>query len=418
MNKLGKLAPLALAFLLSIPAALYAAPFDVRLLEADGVPYAEIQQRFEREVIRLVNEIRREHGLPLRIYDPGLGRVARTRTDVMIAHDSWGTHRCPVVALEHTQYARYMGLDALYAGESAAWGAWTPQGVVDAWMDSPPHRAFILSGLRGGNPYQQQWENVDLRYIGVGFSWGESHRFGTAWTLWQMVPMVPVRAAQAPPRREPPVPVVRQEREAPVPAAPAPQELEEAPVPAARQQREPVDRRGQAAAMRRSATRNLWEPLSISYFWEGGESSRSGFSFGVPLLGGFYRSPLPFTAIGLETRVGFFQEDLFPPAFTDFALGEMLVGISPAAGLVLPLGRRARVFASALLEVGIDTGGGDLRGLLASWVIQDMPVWATPGLAAGLEIGQRWTFNVAYRRIWFRESYIQSLGIGFGIRRR
>jgi len=116
---------LALALMLCPPTLFANTAFNVNALEAAGVSHTEIQRRFEQEVIRLVNVIRRDHGLPPLVYHSGLGRVARTRTDVMIAHNSSGTHRCPVTGLEHTAYARHLGLNVSFAGENAAWGSWT-----------------------------------------------------------------------------------------------------------------------------------------------------------------------------------------------------------------------------------------------------------------------------------------------------
>lgn len=166
--------------------------FDISSLEAAGVSRAEIQRMFEQEVIRIVNVIRREHGLRPLIYNSDLGRVARTLTDVIIEHNCPRGHICPIIGLEHTDYARHLGLNVNFAGENALRGTWTPQRAVDAWMASPDgHREFILSGLHGGGRLQQQWVNVNLRYIGVGFSWGKNHDNRTAWTLWQMPPMPP-----------------------------------------------------------------------------------------------------------------------------------------------------------------------------------------------------------------------------------
>lgn len=155
------------------------------LILADA-PVTELQRLLEHEVIRLVNEIRRSYDLPELVFHPDLARIARIRTDVMIEHNAVG-HMCPLIGLEHTEFALYHGLEANWAGENAHWGARMPQVAVDHWMKSPDgHREFILSGLIGSDDeMQRQWENVGLHYIGVGVSWGDSHTFGTAWTLWK-----------------------------------------------------------------------------------------------------------------------------------------------------------------------------------------------------------------------------------------
>ncbi|MCL2400461.1 MAG: CAP domain-containing protein [Defluviitaleaceae bacterium] len=154
------------------------------LILADA-PVTELQRHLEHEVIRLVNEIRRDHDLPELVFHPDLARIARLRTDTMIEHNAVG-HRCPVIGLEHTEFAHYHGLVTSWAGENAHWGGRTPQVAVYHWMNSPiGHREFILSGLIGDSDLQRQWENVNLHYIGVGVSWGDNHTFGTAWTLWK-----------------------------------------------------------------------------------------------------------------------------------------------------------------------------------------------------------------------------------------
>jgi len=165
--------------------------FDFRALEAAGFSIGDIQAMFEAEAIRLVNGIRAEHGLPPLIHNPELARIARMRTDEIIEHRSFG-HISPVNGLEHTDYAREMGVNTSFAGENAAFGHMTPQAAVNGWMVSTAgHREFILSGS-AGNRF-----TGELRYIGVGFSFGDSDiTFSngtsppgrTAWTLWQMQP--------------------------------------------------------------------------------------------------------------------------------------------------------------------------------------------------------------------------------------
>ena len=148
--------------------------FDFRALEAAGLAYEDIQTMFELEVIRLVNEIRAEYGLPPLVLHVGLAEVARLRTEEKVIYDVRG-HRSPTTGLEHTAHARAMGLNLAYAGENSGRGPRTPQGIVDGWMASCGHRAFILSG-------HSTSRFRELGYIGVGFSFGERI---TAWTLWQ-----------------------------------------------------------------------------------------------------------------------------------------------------------------------------------------------------------------------------------------
>jgi len=146
---------------------------------------------FEAEVVRLVNVIRVEHGLPPLIHSPELAKIARLRSEEIAEHRTHG-HVSPVNGLEHTDYARAMGLDMPLVGENAAFGQLTPQAAVNGWMVSTAgHREFLLSGS-AGNGFTR-----DFRYLGVGFSFrdsdltfsnGTSPPGRTAWTFWQMKP--------------------------------------------------------------------------------------------------------------------------------------------------------------------------------------------------------------------------------------
>ena len=240
------------------------------------------------------------------------------------------------------------------------------------------HREFILSGLRGGGRLQQQWVNANLRYIGVGFSWGSNHSFGTAWTLWQM----PSMGAS-------PQPVAAREQEAPRTATTRTQSA--------------------SGGMAANANRNAWEMLSVSYMWESGEDPRDGLVFG----GGIYRSPFAFTAIGLETRVAFFFGETI--RHLDFKS----ISAAPTLGLVFPIGDAGRVFANCLFELGFGprTRGSPPPGFIGGITGENSALWATPGLDVGLEFGRRWTLNVKYRHVWFRDGNINSVGLGIGRRR-
>lgn len=119
--------------------------FDRIALEVAGFEREQIQEMFEWEVIRIVNEIRAEHDLPPLVHHPALANIARLRTEEMVKYNVF-SHKSPTTGLEHTAHARAMGLNLRYAGENAVSGRRTPQVVVDAWMASSAHRDFILSG--------------------------------------------------------------------------------------------------------------------------------------------------------------------------------------------------------------------------------------------------------------------------------
>lgn len=114
---------------------------------------------FEQEVIRLVNEIRRENGLKELAYDWELGRVARFKSQDM-KDNKYFAHNSPVYGTPF-QMIKNFGISYRSAGENIAKGYATPQAVVIGWMNSSGHRANIL--------------NVNFTHIGVGYVSGGSY---------------------------------------------------------------------------------------------------------------------------------------------------------------------------------------------------------------------------------------------------
>lgn len=108
---------------------------------------------FEQEVIRLVNEIRAQNGLTALTYNWQLGRVARYKSQDM-KDNRYFAHNSPVYGTPF-QMIRNFGISFRSAGENIAKGYATPQGVVNAWMNSSGHRANIL--------------NAGYTHIGVGY---------------------------------------------------------------------------------------------------------------------------------------------------------------------------------------------------------------------------------------------------------
>ena len=108
---------------------------------------------FEREVVRLVNEIRAENGLRKLTYDWELSRVARYKSQDM-KDKGYFSHTSPTYGSPF-QMMKSFGIKYRSAGENIAKGYATPQSVVDGWMNSPGHRANIL--------------NSSFTHIGVGY---------------------------------------------------------------------------------------------------------------------------------------------------------------------------------------------------------------------------------------------------------
>ena len=108
---------------------------------------------YEKEVVRLVNEIRAEHGLKTLTYDWELSRVARYKSQDM-RDNRYFSHTSPVYGSPF-QMMKSFGISYRSAGENIAKGQATPQAVVNAWMNSSGHRANIL--------------NASYTHIGVGY---------------------------------------------------------------------------------------------------------------------------------------------------------------------------------------------------------------------------------------------------------
>lgn len=109
---------------------------------------------FEKEVVRLVNEIRKENGLKELTYDWQLSRVARIKSEDM-RDNKYFSHTSPTYGSPF-QMMKNFGITYRSAGENIARGQSTPQAVVNAWMNSSGHRANIL--------------NSSFTHIGVGYA--------------------------------------------------------------------------------------------------------------------------------------------------------------------------------------------------------------------------------------------------------
>lgn len=116
---------------------------------------------FEKEVVRLVNEIRADAGLGELIYDWELSRVARYKSEDM-RDNGYFSHTSPTYGSPFTMMKNF-GIRYRSAAENIAKGQRTPAAVVNAWMNSSGHRANIM--------------NKSFTHIGVGFADG-----GNLWT--------------------------------------------------------------------------------------------------------------------------------------------------------------------------------------------------------------------------------------------
>lgn len=115
---------------------------------------------YEKEVVRLVNELRAENGLNALSYDWELSRVARYKSRDMADH-GYFSHTSPTYGSPF-QMIRNFGLTYRSAGENIAKGYATPHEVVNAWMRSPGHRANILNA---------SFTRIGVGYVSAGRHW-------------------------------------------------------------------------------------------------------------------------------------------------------------------------------------------------------------------------------------------------------
>ena len=124
----------------------------------------------EHSVFQLVNDIRADYGLPPVTYDPPLAAVARAHSaDMRDRH--FFDHVNPD-GLNPSQRISAAGIRWRMCAENIAAGQTSPQAVVNAWMNSPGHRANILGGCKrlgvglavGGNSYGFYWTQCFATY--------------------------------------------------------------------------------------------------------------------------------------------------------------------------------------------------------------------------------------------------------------
>jgi uncharacterized protein YkwD len=118
-------------------------------VDADLEPAADNLPRVRAAIVCLHNQIRAQRGLPLLRENARLRKAALGHSRHMVA-DGFFEHTSPDgdTMVDRIMRARYARADQGWEiGENLAWGTGslsTPRGAVQAWMDSPGHRANIL----------------------------------------------------------------------------------------------------------------------------------------------------------------------------------------------------------------------------------------------------------------------------------
>ena len=98
---------------------------------------------FENEIVRLVNEIRKENGLKILEHDWELSRVARYKSQDM-KDKKYFAHNSPTYGTPYQMMTSF-GITYKSAGENLSQGYSSPKVVVNAWMNSSGHRKNILN---------------------------------------------------------------------------------------------------------------------------------------------------------------------------------------------------------------------------------------------------------------------------------
>jgi uncharacterized protein YkwD len=120
---------------------------------APAAPFAQVQQSFASDVIRLTNQQRANYGLPALTPNAQLTAAATAHAQTMarvgtLCHQAGGTTLSGRVSAAGYSYGA--------CGENIAYNYDTGPSVVQGWMNSPGHRANIL--------------NPTYRHIGVGYA--------------------------------------------------------------------------------------------------------------------------------------------------------------------------------------------------------------------------------------------------------
>jgi uncharacterized protein YkwD len=117
--------------------------------DADLEPTGDNLGRIRDAILCLHNQIRAEHDLPRLRENKRLRKAALGHSRQMVAKRFFD-HTTPsgVTMVDRILRARYVREDEGWMlGENLAWGTGsfaTPRGAVQAWMESPGHRANIL----------------------------------------------------------------------------------------------------------------------------------------------------------------------------------------------------------------------------------------------------------------------------------
>lgn len=129
--------------------------------------YLAQNREFEQEILRLINQQRTANNLPALLEDAALTQAARRH-----AQDMAINHLTGHVGSDSTHSGDRMiqeGFAGAPVGEVVGGGDLTPQSKVQGWMDSPNHRALLLS--------------PDAVFFGSGYYFDAGWLYQRAWVI-------------------------------------------------------------------------------------------------------------------------------------------------------------------------------------------------------------------------------------------
>ncbi|MDE5859106.1 MAG: sporulation protein [Oscillospiraceae bacterium] len=115
---------------------------------------------YEKEVVRLVNEIRVENGLNELTLNTELSDIARLKSQDM-KDKGYFSHTSPTYGSPFDMMKSF-GITYKTAGENIAMGYRSPESVVEGWMNSKGHRENILKA---------SYKEIGVGYVASGNYW-------------------------------------------------------------------------------------------------------------------------------------------------------------------------------------------------------------------------------------------------------
>ena len=120
-----------------------ATPTKATPTKATTAPNLTADDKLEKEVVTLVNQERAKQGLAALKDNSEVSNVARTKSEDM-RDKNYFSHTSPTYGSPFDMMKKF-GITYTAAGENIAMGQPTAASVMNAWMNSPGHKANILS---------------------------------------------------------------------------------------------------------------------------------------------------------------------------------------------------------------------------------------------------------------------------------